>query len=341
MKLTPIRKLSPFGAMPATHSGSPRGIRTVLLKGAAVFAGILLLAVSVTRPAQHGAFQWPDASHYWRILVNVNQYIESRPPAWFAQDKVVTDLDVINVSPMSHEAAEHYAKVRKLLESRHIAVGTYISGTTVEPEAMQTTYPLVAVPIEQMPANAKYVGSWPGHAERRIIDVTDPETRHAFQAGITQLWQQSPAPIRFVDNAAIHPAVERKQPWQAYCENMEEIRKIAESQNSRVIFNIAMHVGLMSDDDTRRLIQAIGPDNGIALEMPWHASIQKSPEATAKAVARYRQLLDSGLVVIMLPVNIDANVLSDWIRTWRKPGDHLYISAIFWKPPDLSAYTGQ
>ena len=151
----------------------------------------------------------------------------------------------------------------------------------------------------------------------------------------------SPAPIRFVDNAAIHPAVERKQPWQAYCQNMEGIRKIAEAQNSRVIFNIAMHVGLMSDDDTRRLIQAIGPDNGIALEMPWHASIQKSPEATAKAVARYRQLLDSGLVVIMLPVNIDANVLSDWIRTWRKPGDHLYISAIFWKPPDLSAYTGQ
>ncbi len=206
---------------------------------------------------------------------------------------------------------------------------------------MQTSYPLVAVPIEQMPANAKYVGSWPGHAERRIIDVTDPDTRHAFQAGLTQLWQQSPAPIRFVDNAAIHPAVERKQPWSAYCDNIEEIRKIAESQNSRVIFNIAMHVGLMSDDDTRRLIQAIGPDNGIALEMPWHPSIQKSPEATAKAVARYRQLLDAGLVVIMLPVKIDANVLGEWIRTWRKPSDHLYISAIFWKPPDFSAYTGQ
>ena len=46
-------------------------------------------------------------------------------------------------------------------------VGTYISGTTVEPEAVQTIYPLVAVPIEQMPANAKYVGSWPGHAERK------------------------------------------------------------------------------------------------------------------------------------------------------------------------------
>jgi hypothetical protein len=336
-----MKSRSSFGVIRAKSSSSCHRNCKTLLKSVAMSVGVFLLAVPVTRPAQHGAFQWPDSSHYWRILVNVNQYIESRPPAWFAQDKVVTDLNVINVSPASHEAAEHYAKVRKLLESRHIAVGTYISGTTVEPEAVQTTYPLVAVPIEQMPANAKYVGSWPGHAERRIIDVTDPDTRHAFQAGLTQLWQQSPAPIRFVDNAAIHPAVERKQPWQAYCDNIEEIRKIAESQNSRAIFNIAMHVGLMSDDETQRLIRAVGPDNGIALEMPWHASIQKSPEATAKAVARYRQLLDSGLVVIMLPVNIDANVLSDWIRTWRKPGDHLYISAIFWKPPDLSAYSGQ
>ena len=33
-------------------------------------------------------------------------------------------------------------------------------------------------------------------------DVSDAATRHAFQAGLTQLWQQSPAPIRFVDNAA-------------------------------------------------------------------------------------------------------------------------------------------
>jgi hypothetical protein len=312
------------------------------MKSAAMFAGILVLAVSVTRPAQHGPFQWPDSSHYWRVLVNVNQYIESRPPAWFAKDRVVTDLTVINVSPESHDAAEHYAKIRKLLESRRIAVGTYISGTTVVPEGVQTTYPLVAVPIEQMPATAKYVGSWPGHAERKIIDVTDPATRHAFQAGITQLWQQSPAPIRFVDNAAIHPAVERTpQPWQAYCENIKEIRKIAESQNSRAIFNISMHVGLMSDEETRQLIEAVGPENGIALEMPWHASIQKSPEATAKAVARYRQLLDSGMVVIMLPVNIEASVLSDWIRTWRKSSDHLYISGIFWKAPDLPAYSGQ
>jgi hypothetical protein len=100
-----------------------------------------------------------------------------------------------------------------------------------------------------------------------------------------------------------------------------------------------MHVGLMSDEDSRELIEAIGPQNGIALEMPWHPNIQISPEATAKAVARYRQLLDDGLVVIMIPVDMQPSTLSNWIRTWRKPSDHLYISGIFWKPPDLIDYS--
>lgn len=308
---------------------------------------ILLLASAFAIPAashsnKSTSFQWPDSSHYWRILVNVNQYIESRPKAWYIQDKVITDLDLINVPPGGQPAAEQqFNKIKKQLESRGIAVGTYISGTTTEPLAMQNTYPPVTVPLEQMPPTAHYTGNWPAHPERKIIDVTDAETRHAFQANIAQQWQSIPAPVRFVDNAAIHPAVQRNQPWDAYCANIEEIRKIAESQNSHVIFNISMHVGQMSDAEAQRLIQAIGPDNGIALEMPWHASIQKSPAATAKAVARYRQILDSGLVVIMIPVNIEASTLSDWIRTWRKPTDHLYISAIFWKPPVLQDYTGQ
>ncbi len=273
-------------------------------------------------------------------MVNVNQYIENRPKEWFAQDKVITDLTILDVKPEKLAAAiEQYKRLRRDLASRGLYVGTYVSGRTVGPAMEQTGYPPGSVSIEQMPANARYVGSWPGQPDRKIIDVKDPDTRHAFQAGIRQMWESVPAPIRFIDNAAIHPAVVRGEPWKAYCENMQEIREIAESQGSRAIFNIAMHVGLMSDEDARELIAAVGPDNGIALEMPWHPSIQKSPEATAKAQARYRQLLDSGLVVIMIPVDTPAGTLADWIRNWKKPTDHLYISGIFWKPPDLTVYS--
>ncbi|MGC1684420.1 MAG: hypothetical protein WA734_02260, partial [Candidatus Acidiferrales bacterium] len=319
-------------------SSSPEfeiSFRASKLKIAKLITLAMLLAISAW-PGNSAGFQWPDANHYWRVLVNVNQYIENRPMEWFTQDKIITDLQILDVKPGARAAAiEQYHKLRHGLSSRGFYVGTYISGRTVGPASDQTVYPPGSVAIEQMPANARYVGSWPGQPDREIIDVRDPDTRHAFQTGIKELWEREPSSIRFVDNAAVQPAVVRGEPWKAYCDNMREIRMLAESQGSRAIFNIAMHVGLLTDEEARQLIEAIGPDNGVALEMPWHPSIQKSPEATAKAVSRYRQLLDSGLVVIMIPVDMQPSVLSDWIRKWKKPTDHLYISGIFWKAPDL------
>ncbi|MGA8144165.1 MAG: hypothetical protein WB987_09785 [Candidatus Acidiferrales bacterium] len=307
---------------------------------AAILFLVPLMAALAGWSSRPTGFEWPDSSHYWRVMVNVNQYIGNRPKEWFAQDKIITDLAIEKVDPANEDAAaKQYKKLRHDLEARGIYVGTYTSGRTVGPAAEQTSYPPGSVAIEQMPASARYTSSWPGQPDRKIIDVTDPATRHAFQKGLRQLWESVPAPIRFVDNAAVHPALGRGEPWKAYCENMGEIRRIAESQGSRVIFNIAMHVALLSDEDTRELIEAVGRDNGIALEMPWHPNIQKSPEATAKAQARYRQLLDSGLVVIMIPVDTPASKLSGWIQTWRKPSDHLYISGVFWKAPDLTAYS--
>jgi hypothetical protein len=302
---------------------------------------LALLVIALAAWSFHpGGFEWPDSSHYWRVMVNVNQYIENRPKEWFAQDKIITDLAIEKVDPANRDAAiRQYRKIRHELESRGIYVGTYTSGRTVGPAALQTSYPPGSVSIEQLPPNARYIGSWPGQPERKIIDVRDPFTRHAFQEALSQLWVSAPAPIRFVDNAAVHPALGRDEPWKAYCENMGEIRKIAESQGSKIIFNIAMHVALLSDEDTRELIEAVGRDNGVALEMPWHPNIQKSPEATAKAEARYRQLLDSGLVVIMIPVDTPTATVVSWVRTWRKPTDHVYISGVFWKPPDLSVYS--
>lgn len=336
------------GENSATESNRRRGPRSqftprlaLRLGSFAATAGAFALALAAVQPKPH-SFEWPDSSHYWRALLSVNQYIETRPRAWFVRDKVVVDLQVLKV-PATGEGggAEIFARVRKQLESRGMNVGTYISGTSVAPLDGENAYPPPRVAIEQMPASAKYASSWPGQPERKIIDVSDVETRHAFQANIAKMWQAVPAPVRFVDNAGIHPKVERAQSWDAYCANIKEIRQLAESQGARSVYNIAIHVGLMTDDDARKLIDAIGRDNGIALEMPWHPNIQKSPQETAKAVARYRQLLDNGIVVIMIPVKMEPVDLANWIRTWRKPGDRLYISGPFWKPPDPQAYGGQ
>src|ERR1035437_2975561 len=115
----------------------------------------------------------------------------------------------------------------------------------------------------------------------KIIDVTDPATRHAFQQGIKRLWEQTPAPVRFIDNAGIHRSAGKSQPWSSYCANIEEIRKIGESMGSLQIFNLSLHVGEMSDEETSQLIKVVGK-GGILLEMPWHENIRTNPAATGE-----------------------------------------------------------
>jgi len=255
---------------------------------------------------------------------------------------LITDLTIVNVDASKRDLAiAQYRRVRNMLEDRGIVVGTYISGTSVTPAAERRTYPPTAVDLADLPPGARYVGSWPSEPNRKIIDVTDLATRHAFQARLRVLWEALPAPVRFVDNAAVHPAVGNGQPWQAYCQNMEEIRKIGESLGSRVIFNISLHVGTLSDEQTRELIQAVG-HGGIALEMPWHPNIRRSKQATQSAVQRYRQLLDSGMGIILVSADgTPASELRAWVTTWRRPDDHLYVAGSFWKPPDMNLYSMQ
>jgi hypothetical protein len=303
---------------------------------------LIALATLAASSARNSAFEWPDSRTYWRALVNVNQYVASyikSHPQWFSQDRLVTDFAVRDVRDQAL-AGEQYSTVRKLLESKKMYVGTYVSGTTVLPESEQKRYPHETVSVEEMPPTARYKGSWPGHASRRYIDVSDPDTRHALEAGIRRLWARFPTPVRFVDNMPPHPKVQAKLPWEVSCKYMAELRGVGESLGSRVIFNIPMHVAFLSDQDTRQLIEAVG-QNGIALEMPWHANVRRSPQATAQAAKRYRQLLDSGMAIIMIPVNTPEDELTNWVRTWRKSTDHLYLSGAFWKQPDMSIYRVQ
>jgi hypothetical protein len=37
----------------------------------------------------------------------------------------------------------------------------------------------------------------------------------------------------------------------------------------------------------------------------------------------------------MMPNDGDPQELVDWVRTWRKPTDRVYISGAFYKAPDM------
>ena len=214
------------------------------------------LAAAAAHSVSGDAFHWPDSSQYSRVIVNATQGIETRPREWFAKDKLVTDFAVVNLEAIGQGKAEKdYQAIRQLLGSYGLTVGTYVSGTSVVPEARETQWPWPRVPIEWMPSGSHYNGTWPNTPYRKMIDVTDPATRHALQDGLKRLWQQHPAPVRFVDNAAAHHALGGPQPWSGYCANMEEIRKLGESMGSLQIFNIALHVEDLSDEETRQLVR--------------------------------------------------------------------------------------
>lgn len=285
------------------------------------------------------AYYWHDSSQYSRVIVNAQDGIEVQPKQWFAQDKLVTDFTVTNADVVGRDkAAEKYKATCDLLRSYGLAVGTYISGTMVMQESRETHWPWSLVPLEWMPTPTRYDGSWPSTDYRKIIDVTDPATRHAFQQRIKRLWDESPAAVRFIDNAAVHRSAGKAQPWVSYCANIEEIRKMGDSMGSRQIFNIAVHPGEMSDEETVQLIEAVG-QGGILLEMPWHENIRNNPVATEKAKTRYRQLLDSGMGIIMAPPGAEPpKELVDWVSTWRKPTDHLYFGGAFYEPPNMRLF---
>jgi len=313
------------------------------LPSSALKTAVMVMLAVVTLRSSPVRYQWHDSSHFSRVVVNATEGLESRPKEWFAQDKLVTDLRITGVNPTNSAAAEQrYAAIRSYaVETLGLAVGTYVSGMSVIPEANEAYWPWAVVPIEWMPANSRYSGTWPGIPFRKLIDVSDPATRHGLQAGISRLWEQSPAPVRFIDNAAIHHSAGTSQPWFNYCQNIEEIRKLAESMGSLAIFNLALNVGEMSDEETAELIKAVGP-GGILLENPWAKSIQANPAATERAKKRYRQLLDAGMGIILTPPGQGpSQELVDWVNTWRKPSDHIYFAGVFYKQPDAKLFSPQ
>lgn len=309
----------------------------------ALHVGIALLplmGVSLNVYAQTAPFQWRDSSAHSRVIVNATQGIESIPRDWLTKDWLITDYSITDVAGVgATQAPKQYAATRALLDSYGLAVGTYISGTLVIPEKNQFNhYPTGLVLLEWMPDTARYEKHFAPADLRRMIDVTDPATRAAFQQGVRRIWQQFPAPVRLVDNAAVHRSAGVSQPWSAYCLNIGELRKLAESTGSVAIFNIAAHVGELSDEEMEQLIAAVGT-GGIMLEMPWEPGIRRNAAATNRAKTRYRQLLDRGVAIIMAPPGAEFPPdVAAWVNTWRKPEDHLYLAGAFYLQSNPKIY---
>ena len=316
--------------------------RSVMLR--LIFASVLVASINGAEQTSSSlsTFEWPDPETKGTVLVNVTEdvipYLRNHPE-WFFKGELVLSFTV----PLGADRAvakQQYQQHTELLKARGLVVGTYISGTTTTPEAQLARWPYETVPFERLPDSLRIVGSWSNDSHRKIIDVADAAARHALQAGIRREWQAHPALIRFVDNAAAHRSVGGTQPWDAQCAHIREIREIGESLHCRVVFNVGLHVGFLSDQEASLLIQAVG-QNGILLEDPWTPWVRQNELESKKAAARYQQLLEAGMAIVMLPLNVPEDALERWADSWSKPGYHVYFGGAFYKKPTHGVQVAQ
>ncbi|HVY67794.1 MAG TPA: fibronectin type III domain-containing protein [Patescibacteria group bacterium] len=295
-------------------------------------------------------FSWPASNNYDGDFTNATQYIGSyitNHPSWFAHVPLVTDFSVLvsnGTSTISTTSAEStYQSTRSAIINAQgsggqpVLVGTYISGTTVQQVGEDPNWPYARVPLEWMPGDAAYIGTWPGDPGREVVDVTSTATVQALQTNIKTLWAQHPSSLYMVDNAASNSVQGGTQPWAAQCANIQQLRQIANSQGSAVVFNVAAPPGLVSPSDYAQLMAAVGEGNAIMLEDPWDNAVRASSTLTQLAANTYRQLSDYGISVVMIPgINgqADGETLSQWVQSWRQPADAMYISGAFYLAPD-------
>src|SRR2546429_783863 len=93
-------------------------IASTFLSAGGAIMGPLGKQSTADQSGQVATFQWPDSRVWNRMLVNVNQYIETylaNHPDWFTHDRVVLDFRIVNVTDY-RQAESQYKATRTLLE---------------------------------------------------------------------------------------------------------------------------------------------------------------------------------------------------------------------------------
>jgi hypothetical protein len=295
------------------------------------FALCSALTLFNAHSASAAYFNWLDARAHPRVMLYENQPLGDHlrdHPEWFSQDFLVAGFNLSDVPYGTTDiAAQNYAFVQNQLQRSGLTIGTYVSGTTAIHETSLSHFPANVVSIEDMSVKTKYLGSWMREPDQAVIDLSDKPSRDELHRRIRLLWLHVMTAIRFVDNAAVHPRVAQLQSWEIYCQNIKELRILAATLRQITIFNVFVRPWEMTDKDIKILIDAIGPGNAISLPLPWSLAIKDDKNAQGWAIYRYRQLLDKGIVVVMIPSgDAPTGKLIKWVSTWRKSSDLIYFS---------------
>jgi len=312
----------------------------------------LLEKLAGQRPA---LLPWPSPAA--RIIVNGYPYLESRPRGWFPSDPAeVWVVDFATQYPRGgnpEPARLQVEATRESLRRRGWTIGRYISSTNIVAAADLWQYPPNAVTKEDFAAGGPAppsIGTWPGQPWRTILDVTDEATarRQAQLIGASMEGFR----LALLDNCPPHRSTfSGAQDWTKVCRFLRLVADALEQRGTRGFFNLAVHVGTLTPDERAALIAGVR-NHAIVLEVPFHENVRASPTETAKATAAYRAILDAGIPVVMLTprrkvpgpsgtqidetdaaLHLRVRQLHEWVQSWRRPTDRVYVVWSFLQPP--------
>jgi hypothetical protein len=280
----------------------------------------------------------PSSDDWYGSVVNANNYIIS--PRYMANLSpklaLVTDLSGTNVAT--------WARAVRTVQAAHpqALIGTYHSARDAQLPGAFTTYPPRAVPREGL-TESQILMRHPTEPQVDIVDYAQPAARQYLVDHVVENVVQTGRPLAFLDNVS-HNETGFPVPWATTMTLLRELSTNLHGAGKRVIVNAAWVPGFT---DTQSVDQFLATDvDGVSLEMGFYKNVRNSTPRIQTAMQQYRRMLDAGLTVIFVPLatvtggantvenlEIEQRLHAAFGMMFRRPGDRLFVSADFWRPP--------
>jgi hypothetical protein len=278
----------------------------------------------------------PTSDSWYGAVVNANNYIGGYVSFLGTKIKLVTDMFGSSADTFSTA----YTTVTTALPN--ILIGSYHSSRDAQAANTLTNYPPRAVPKENL-SNSQIVMVEPGYPDAYVVDYTQTAARTYLVDTIVRDAVSVGKPLIYLDNVS-HSEMGFVIPWNTTTDLVKELVTKLHAQGIRVIINAAWAPGLTSMDSVDALI-ATGVD-GISLEMAFINNIRNDTQKINLAMQQYRKMLDAGLTIVFVPlgsatggadslenIEIEQRLQAGYGLMFRKPGDRLFISQLFFKQP--------
>jgi RTX calcium-binding nonapeptide repeat (4 copies) len=280
----------------------------------------------------------PNSDSQLRAQVNVSSWT-ALPyyQGWISNDGLATDL-AATVDEKNHdtwpEARSYYQSALRQITAKAPGqiVGTYHSGLHASTKDSEDRYPRRALPAEWFLPSERLLLD----GDSYIVDHRIPAARQKLIRGIVYDVVATGQPLVFLDNF-VHPSTGLPFSWAETTSFLRELVGELHFRGVRVIVNVAWNIGRATDADLAQFL-ATGVD-GVALEMPFNANVRNDPVLVARSLVVYRQLLNAGRTVVLVPIEYttlegmerNSQFLAAYAMMFRQPDDSVFVAHPFWR----------